>query len=223
LEAARAAVAKVGVEHETFTVRLGSGTIALQKAVNAAVKADYWLIIGLLNLAMIVLTWPAFRSLWASFILLVPVNMSNFVIIGMMSLMGVGLDQNTVLVAAVGVGVGIDYGIYLLARMVEEYDAMGGDLAKVIHEANTTTGRAVLFTASVMLVGIAPWYFLSGLKFLADMGLLLASVMVINMVMALVVLPLLVWYINPGFLKRDDLIVTEEADLSAYQQGAANA
>lgn len=135
-----------------------------------------------------------------------------------MSLMGVGLDINSVLVAAVGVGVGIDYGIYLLARIVEEYDNQEGDFGRIIHEAVTTTGRAIAFTATIMLIGILPWYFLSGLKFLADMGLLLGLVMLINMMMSLLVLPLLIWFIKPKFVRRNDLIVCEHVDLSRYQQ-----
>ena len=61
-----------------------------------------------------------------------------------------------------------------------------------------------------MLIGILPWYFLSGLKFLADMGLLLVLVMLINMAIALVVLPLLVWLIKPKFVSREDILVLGE-------------
>ena len=71
-----------------------------------------------------------------------------------------------------------------------------------------------MFTASVMLIGILPWYFLSDLKFMADMGLLLVSIMLINMILSLVVLPTLVWLIKPAFLAREDLIVGESVDIS---------
>ena len=74
--------------------------------------------------------------------------------------------------------------------------------ATAIPAALRTTGKAILFTATIMTLGIAPWYFLSGLKFVADMGLLLMAIMAINMVLALVVLPLLVWWIKPGFVTR---------------------
>ncbi|MEQ8798970.1 MAG: MMPL family transporter [Salinisphaeraceae bacterium] len=220
LRHAREAVEKVGIEHENFIVRLGSGTIALQQAVNDTVEANYWEIVLFLNLLMFMLASFAFKSFVAGLILLIPVNMSNFVIVASMSLMGVGLDINSVLVAAVGVGVGIDYGIYLLARIVEEYDNQEGDFGRIIHEAVTTTGRAIAFTATIMLIGILPWYFLSGLKFLADMGLLLGLVMLINMMMSLLVLPLLIWFIKPKFVRRNDLIVCEHVDLGRYQQEA---
>ena len=65
-----------------------------------------------------------------------------------------------------------------------------------------------------MLVGIMPWYFLSDLKFMADMGLLLVAVMLINMVLSLVVLPMLVWFVKPKFLARDDLMVGHQVNIS---------
>jgi len=112
--------------------------------------------------------------------------------------------------------VGIDYGIYLLSRICEEYNAQGKDWAKAITVSLTTTGKAIMFTASIMIVGILPWYFLSDLKFMADMGLLLVAIMLINMVLALVVLPLLVWLIKPSFAGREDLMVGESVDLSLF-------
>lgn len=107
--------------------------------------------------------------------------------------------------AAVGVGVGIDYGLYLPSRIREEYP---------LHDADTMliggVITAALRTAAVMIVGILPWYFLSGLKFLADMGLLLGPAagrdhIAINMITALIVLPLLVWWAKPRFVRRPPL------------------
>ena len=70
------------------------------------------------------------------------------------------------------------------------------------------------FTATIVLVGILPWYFLSELKFLADMGLLLVMIMLINMVIALCVLPLLVYLVKPKFVEREHLIISENVDIS---------
>jgi predicted RND superfamily exporter protein len=211
---ARGALAEVGADHENFTVRLGSGTIALQQAINDTVKEHYWVIVGVLTILMFGLSAIAFKSMLAGAILVVQVNMANFVIVAVLSALGMGLDINSLLVAAMGIGVGIDYGIYLLARICDEYENQKGDFEAIIREAITTTGRAIAFTATIMLIGIMPWYFLSGLKFLADMGLLLAAVMVINMIMALFVLPLLVWFLKPSFVTRDDLLVSEHLDLA---------
>ena len=152
----------------------------------------------------------------AGFLLLIPVNLSNFMLGASMHLLGIGMDINATIVAVMGVGVGIDYGIYLLSRMCEEYTANNKDMTKAIHIALTTTGKAIMFTATIMLVGIVPWYFLSDLKFMADMGLLLIAIMLINMVLSLVVLPLLVWFVKPKFMAREDLAVGENVDLSKF-------
>ena len=209
LASARAAIEIVGVDHPDFTVRLGSGTIAIQQAINHVVERYHWLIMGLLNLVILLVSSYAYRSLVAGVVLLIPVNLSNMILTTCMSFMGIGLDINSLMVAAIGVGVGIDYGIYLLSRMCEEYQERE-DYGASITAALTTTGKAIMFTASIMLIGILPWYFLSGLKFLADMGLLLVLVMLINMVIALVVLPLLVWLIKPKFVSSKDIMVLGE-------------
>jgi len=210
------AVNAVGIDHKNFRVRLGSGTIALQHAMNSVVARYQWAILGFLNIVILLGCSLAYRSFVAGLILLVPVNLANIVLVAAMHLMGVGLDINALLVASIGVGVGIDYGIYLLSRICEEHHVRNFDLPRTITAALTTTGKAIMFTASIMLIGILPWYFLSGLKFMADMGLLLVVLMLINMVLALVVLPLLVWLVNPSFLRRKDLFIGEGVDPSVY-------
>jgi predicted RND superfamily exporter protein len=102
-------------------------------------------------------------------------------------------------ITAIGIGVGIDYGIYLVSRLREEF-SRNVPLSTVIQNSVTTTGKAIFFTATVVLVGLLPWYFLSNLKFQADMGLLLALVMITNMLVALTVVPLLVNLIKPRFV-----------------------
>ncbi len=218
LAAAGAAVDQVRVDHPQFTVRLGTGTIALQQAMNNVVKRYHWVVIGLLNLVILLGCSYAYRSVVAGLLLLIPVNLSNMSLNATMHLLGIGLDINSLMVAAIGVGVGIDYGIYLLSRICEEYHSHHGDWGHAITSSLTTTGKAIMFTATIMLISIVPWYFLSGLKFMADMGLLLTMVMLINMVLALLVLPLLVWVVKPGFVARKDLFVGEGVDLSQFAE-----
>ncbi len=216
LETARKAVDAVGVDHEHIRIRLASGTIALQQAMNSVVERYHWILVGLCCAAIFAIATYAYRSSVAAIILLIPTLFANFYLLATMHLMGIGLDINSVLVTVLGVGVGIDYGIYLLSRICEEYHAQGQDWGQAITVSMATTGKAIMFTASIMLVGILPWYFLSDLKFMADMGLLLAAIMIINMVLALIALPLLVWIVKPKFATRTDLMIGEGIDLSKY-------
>ncbi len=221
---ARAAVDEVGEEHGYFRVRLATGTIPLQQAVNLVIERYHWVVTGLMNVFILITCCIAYRSLLAGALLLIPVNLANQVLYAAMHLLGVGLDVNSMIVAAIGLGVGIDYGIYLLSRICEEYHAYDGahgdtwELA--ITAALGTTGKAILFTATIMVLGIAPWYFLSDLKFVADMGLLIIVIMTINMVLALIVLPLLVWFVRPRFAARRDLLVGEGYRLEDFTTAA---
>jgi predicted RND superfamily exporter protein len=208
LAQANEALAQIGVDHDAFRIRLGTGTIALQQSINDTVDYYQWIILGLLNLVILVTCGLAYRSFVAAVLLLIPVNVSNLFLGAVLVQMGIGLDVNTLPITAIGVGVGIDYGIYLLSRICEEYNS-SEDVGLSIERAIATTGKAIFFTATIVLVAILPWYFLSGLKFLADMGLLLVMVMLINMLVALVLLPLEIWLVKPRFLKQKNSRMTE--------------
>lgn len=199
LQQARDAIELVGAEHENFRIRLGSGAIALQQSVNDTVDEYQWLILAALNVVILITCALAYGSVVAGILLMIPVNFSNLLLGSVMVGLDIGLDVNTLPIAAIGVGVGIDYGIYLLSRICEEY-RKSGDYVTAIRFSIGTTGKAIFFTSSIVLIGITPWYFLSDLKFLADLGFLMVMVMLINMLIALIVVPLLVNIIRPRFV-----------------------
>lgn len=211
---ARRCIAQVDAEHEKFRIRLGTGAIALQQSINDTVSVYHWYILGALNLVILLGCSLAYRSLAAGLILLLPVNLANVFLTAALAVGGFGLDVNSLPILAIGIGVGIDYGIYLLTRIWEEYQAAQGDMEAAIDTALTTCGKAIFFTASLMTLGIAPWYFLSELKFLSDMGLMLVVVMFINMVLALLVVPLLVYLFRPRFLKNDLSMLSENVEVA---------
>lgn len=213
LHETRKALEEIGVDHDRFRVRLGTGAIALQQSVNDTVDYYQWIILAALNGVILLTCSYAYRSIAAGILLMIPVNFSNMLLGSVMVLMGIGLDVNSLPIAAIGIGVGIDYGIYLLSRICEEFRD-NQDHGEAIQMAVTTTGKAIAFTATIVLIGILPWYFLSELKFLADMGLLLVMIMLINMVVALVVLPLLVYLFKPKFVEREHLIISENVDMT---------
>ena len=207
---------KVGVDHPNFKIRLASGAIALQQSVNDTVdRYQYW-ILFLLNCLILVACSLAYRSVVAGIILLIPVNLSNILLGATMVTMGIGLDVNSLPIASIGIGVGIDYGIYLLSRICEEFQDSQHH-GEAIQRAVTTSGKAIFFTATIVLISILPWYFLSDLKFLADMGLLLVMVMSINMLISLIVLPLLVYLIKPKFVASEHQLISEKIDLTAHR------
>jgi len=140
----------------------------------------------------------AYRSILAGFLFLLPLFVSNYLTYALMGAMGIGLDVNALPVVAVGVGLGVDYGLYIIGRIQEEFQ-LSGNISVSIITALTTAGKAVLFTASTMVFGVFFWSF-SFLRFQADMGILLLFWMVVSMLGGLILLPAVVAVIKPRFL-----------------------
>ena len=108
----------------------------------------------------------------------------------------IGKKVNTLTVLALGVGIGVDYAIYIFARMRESM-RMGRTLTESYFIALKTTGIAIFYTALTLAVGVGTWVF-SELKFQADMGVLLTFMFVVNMIAAIVFLPALCrWLLKP--------------------------
>ena len=182
-------------------LRLASGTIGLIGAINETVVRSQLEILLLVMTVIFVMCSLAYKSVLAALILLVPVNFSNLAATSVMAYMDIGLDVNTLPVLAIGTGVGIDYAIYLMSRICEEYP-LHNNYDESVCRAISTTGRAVFFTGSTLVVGMLPWYVLSSVRFQANMGLVIAALMVINMISALILIPLLVSAIKPKFITR---------------------
>jgi hypothetical protein len=99
-------------------------------------------------------------------------------------------------VITLGVGVGVDYGIYLCDRILHALDD-GSTLRDAIYQAMVARGTAIVFTGVTMAVGVGTWAF-APLKFQADMGILLVFMFLVNVVGAILLLPALAYWLNLG-------------------------
>jgi hypothetical protein len=105
-----------------------------------------------------------------------------------MALLEIGLKVSTLPVAALGVGIGVDYGLYIYGRL-RGYDP-ATTFQEAYRETLTVTGNGVLVTGLTLATGVATWIF-SPLKFQSDMGLLLTFLFLVNMLAAVLLLPAL--------------------------------
>ena len=175
--------------------RLASGPAGVMAAVNESVRASEWPMKAALFPAVALLTYLTFMSLPGTLCVLLPLALVSYLADSVMVMMGIGLKVSTLPVIALGVGVGVDYGIYLFAR-TQEFLRQGMTLQEAYYHALESAGTAVMFTAITLTIGVATWGF-SALKFQADMGLLLAYMFFVNMVAALLVLPALAAWLVP--------------------------
>jgi hypothetical protein len=134
----------------------------------------------------------------AGLILIVPLAVSQIISESFMLAYGIDLNINSLPVAAIAVGIGIDYGIYLMSRIAEEYHVCK-DYAISNKRAVETTGKAIAFTATTILAGVVFWIFV-GMKFQAEMSILLGLLMLLNMANALILVPPLVALFKPRFV-----------------------
>jgi predicted RND superfamily exporter protein len=137
-------------------------------------------------------------SVLAGVIFTISLVLANFLAFTYMAFKGIGLNINTFPVVSLGIGMGVDYGLYIVSRIIEVY-RVEKDLGKSVRGGMVTAGRAVFFTATMMTAGVIFWYF-SPLRFQAEMGLLLGILMMGNMVVGVLVLPAVINIIKPKFV-----------------------
>ena len=182
-------------------VRLASGTIGLQGALNETIGRLETLTVILISLVIFVITTFIYRSFTAGLLLTVISNTAYLITSAIMYYLEIGLDVNTLPIGAVGMGIGIDYNIYLMSRMCEEH-RKNPDYSKLIPASIFTTGKAIFFTATTMVVGIILWYFMSSLRFQAEMGLLLSAVMLAHVILALFFQAAFMLILQPKFIQK---------------------
>jgi len=119
--------------------------------------------------------------------IIVPLGLTSILCQALMAQLGIGVKVATLPVIALGVGIGVDYGIYIYSKL-DHFLKQGLDLENAYRETLKTTGKAVAFTGLTLAVGVVLWVF-SSIKFQADMGILLTFMFLWNMVGALWLLP----------------------------------
>ncbi|GAC14808.1 efflux RND transporter permease subunit [Aliiglaciecola lipolytica] len=176
-------------ETDTLKFSLASGPVGVMAAKNEAVSAAQDPMMLYVFGAVILLCLMSFRSLRATLSVVVPLYVVSVLAQALMTFLQIGLTVSTLPVIALGVGIGVDYGIYILSTMNIKLKS-GMPVRQAYFEALKERGSAVLFTGITLAVGVSTWVF-SSLKFQMDMGILLTFMFVVNMLGAIVVLPAL--------------------------------
>ncbi|WP_395377098.1 RND family transporter [Marinicella sp. W31] len=177
--------------------RMATGNMGVMAATNDVVKKAQIPMLIMVYAAVILLCLITFRSITGTLSIVIPLAIVSLLAYALMVYLGIGLKVNTLPVVALGVGIGVDYGIYIFSRL-QQLLRQGMSLVDAYRETLRLTGKAVLFTAVTLAVGVGSWIF-SELKFQADMGILLAFMFILNMIGALLLLPALVYWLMPKY------------------------
>lgn len=181
---------------DQVNLRLATGNVGVMAAINDEVRAVKRLILYMLYAAVFLMCLISFHSPRAALCITLPLVLVTELGHALMVHLDIGMKINTLTVVALGVGIGVDYGIYIFARMRESLLA-GQPLTDAYFASLKTTGIAIFYTALTLAVGVGTWVF-SDLKFQADMGVMLTFMFIVNMIAAIVFLPALCrWLLRP--------------------------
>ena len=179
---------------------LAAGNAGIEAATNEVIAASETTMLIAVYAAVSFMCLLTFRSVAATLCVILPLVLTSILGNALMAFMGIGVKVATLPVIALGVGIGVDYGIYIYSRL-ETYLRQGMTLQEAYYQTLKSTGKAVIFTGICLAIGVFTWVF-SAIKFQADMGLMLTFMFLWNMVGAIWLLPALARFlIKPAKLK----------------------
>ena len=192
-------IKKVDAEVPGLHIELGGGIIGVTAAGNQALHKDHMIIIpSVMALAFLIVT-IYYSSLHAGWLMILPMLFSTLMTYAYMGALNIGISVNTVPVIAVGVGVGIDYAVYFMDRIREEFSHLH-DMKQAVINAVATTGYAVSFTAVTLIAGVVMWIFMSDLRFQSDAAILLSFMLIVNAIAAVLIVPSWCVVFKPKFV-----------------------
>jgi putative drug exporter of the RND superfamily len=110
------------------------------------------------------------------------------------------------LAGMIGLGVGIDYALFILSRFREIYRENGGDVAEAVALAMDTAGRAVLFAGATVVIALLGMFAL-GVSFLYGLAIAASLAVLLVLTASITLLPALLTFFGrrvgePGWLAR---------------------
>src|SRR5262245_23468128 len=182
---------------EDLQFRLAGGLLGILAAVNEEVEWSYKWNLILVMVSVFVMSVLTYASVVGGLIVMIPSIVSQPLSEAVMYWMGIDANINSLPVAAVGIGIGVDHGYYVLSRIIEEFQRLG-DHDRAIEEALMTTGKAIMFTGTTLTMSVLFWIFFP-MKFQAEMAILLTMLLFFHVVGALAFIPGVVSLLKPHF------------------------
>ena len=202
-----------GTEDRQFL--LAAGNAGVDAATNIVVKEANRKMLLYVYAAVALLCLITFRSWRAVIVALVPLVLTSILAEALMVHLGMGMKVATLPVVALGVGIGVDYAIYLLSTQLA-FQRTGMPVAEAYRKALSTTGKVVALVGVTLAAGVITWVW-SPIKFQADMGILLTFMFIWNMLGALILVPALSHFLLQGESRKAQ---KAEADYSHNDNNA---
>ena len=190
-----------GSQVEGLHIDLAGGPVGVTAAINEEAYETNVIVVPAVLILILAFTLWFYGSFHSGFMMLVSMTFATTLTYACMGLLNMGLNVNTVPMIAVGIGLGVDYAIYMMDRIKEEMH-VAEDVQDAIRRAVSTTGVAIALTATTLVGGIIMWVFISELRFQADAARLLIIMLVMNMASAMFLVPAWVNIFKPKFIMQ---------------------
>ena len=178
-----------------FKLSLAGGNAGIQAATNLVVEQANRSMLLLVYSVVVVFCFITFRSWRAVLCAVLPLTVTSILAQALMVWLGIGVKVATLPVVALGVGIGVDYALYVLTIILKHLRE-GATLSDAYYHTLLFTGRVVILTGITLSIGVGTWTF-APIKFQADMGLLLSFMFLWNMLGAMIFLPALAYFLLP--------------------------
>jgi uncharacterized protein len=188
-----------GKEIEGLQINLAGGPVGVTAAIDEEAYQTNLIVVPAVLLLILAFTFWFYGSIHSGMMMLASMGFATTLTYACMGVQEMGLNVNTVPMIAVGIGLGVDYAIYMMDRIKEEMH-FADNLQDAITQAVGTTGVAIAFTATTLIGGIIMWVFISDLRFQADAARLLIIMLVLNACSAMFLVPAWVDIFKPKFI-----------------------
>ncbi len=196
----QAFIANPAHQSPDFKISLAGGNAGIAAATNIVIAQANAQMLYLVYAAVIVFCFITFRSWRAVLCAVLPLMLTSALAQALMVWLGIGTKVATLPVIALGVGIGVDYALYVLSIVLKQL-RQGASLSQAYHHTLLFTGKVVLLTGATLAAGVGTWAF-APIKFQADMGLLLSFMFIWNMLGALILIPSLAFFLLPPSVFR---------------------
>jgi predicted RND superfamily exporter protein len=174
------------------------GTTMVESSINNLVTESQIISMIFSLICVFIIITLSNKSLVAGLIGITPLTITILLNFAIMGFAGIKLNLGTSMVAAVSVGVGIDYTIHCLEAYKREYKATGGK-GDFLRRVFFSSGKAIIINALSVGAGFAV-LMLSRFVMLGDLGLLIAITMISSALVSLTLLPALLAIFKPKFV-----------------------
>jgi predicted RND superfamily exporter protein len=195
-----------------FKISLAGGNAGIAAATNIVIAHANNIMLLLVYSTVIFFCFVVFRSWRAVLCAVLPLVLTSILAQALMVELGIGIKVATLPVVALGVGIGVDYALYVLGIVMKHLRA-GASLSDAYHKTLLFTGKVVVLTGFTLAAGVVTWTF-APIKFQADMGLLLSFMFLWNMLGAMILLPSLAYFLLPPRLFVTNTLVTNPEDVT---------